>query len=140
MDIWLRFWAVMGRVSVRTKIFGIVFSITLLLSMTSIYQVRSNVKDELVQQFREEGISIARDVAARAVDLILINDLYSLHELLLETKDNFPDVRYVFILDADGEIPDQSVEWLSGLARELGEFVGSANRSLQLVAQNQSQS
>ncbi|MCB2178424.1 HAMP domain-containing protein [bacterium] len=48
---------------------------------------------------KEEGISIARDVAARATDLIIINDLYSLQRLLLETKENYPDVSYVFIED-----------------------------------------
>jgi signal transduction histidine kinase len=58
----------------------------------------------LEHESQEQGLSIARDVAARATDLILINDLYSLHQLLAETKANYHDVRYVFVISTQGEI------------------------------------
>jgi signal transduction histidine kinase len=34
----------------------------------------------------------------------LVHDFYSLHQLLEETQDNYHDIRYVFVVDPDGEI------------------------------------
>jgi signal transduction histidine kinase len=100
----LRLWNFAGGVSVRTKIFGIVLGSTLLLSLGFILQVRNAFTQILVEKSREQGISIARDVAARSTDLILVNDLYTLHQLLVETQANFPDVRYAFIVDSERHV------------------------------------
>ena len=50
-------------------------------------------------ELKERGASIARDVAARAADLILIDDLFSLRDLVRDTLESNKDVRYIFILD-----------------------------------------
>ncbi|MFV1949629.1 MAG: HAMP domain-containing protein [Anaerolineales bacterium] len=100
----LKFWGMVGSVSVRTKIFGIVLGSTFILSLSFVYQVRFTLQDILAQKSKEQGISIASGVAAQAVDWILINDLYSLHELLAETKENYPDVRYVFVVDTNNRV------------------------------------
>jgi len=97
-------WGFFGGVSVRSKIFGLVLGSTLLLSLSFIYQVRVTLHDVMEQKFQEEGISVARNVAARATDLILINDLYSLHKLLVETNEHYPDVRYAFVLDTHNQV------------------------------------
>jgi signal transduction histidine kinase len=97
-------WGIFGGVSVRSKIFGLVLGSTLLLSLSIIYQVRITLHDVLETKSQEEGISVTRDVAARATDLILINDLFSLHKLLVETKENYPDVRYAFVLDTEKQV------------------------------------
>lgn len=99
-----RFWSFAGGVSVRTKIFGIVLGSMLLLSLGFTIQVRDALTKVLVEKSREQGISIARDVAARSTDLILVNDLFSLHQLLVETQTNFPDVRYAFVVDPSGHV------------------------------------
>jgi len=103
-----RFWRVAGAVSVRTKILGIVLWLVLLLGVGITVQVRIVMHDALADRTESQGVSIARDLAARTTDLILINDLYALHELLAETLTNNPDVRYAFILNADGEILAQT--------------------------------
>lgn len=99
-----RFWGLAGAVSVRTKIFGIVLGSTLLLSLGFAVQVRLTLHELLEQKSRQEGISIAREVAARSTDLILVNDLFALHQLLVETQTNFSDVRYAFVMDAAGVV------------------------------------
>lgn len=100
----LRFWDLVGGVSVRTKIFGIVLGSTLLLSLGFAIQIRFSLLNVLEQKSQEQGVSITRDVAARSTDLILINDMYSLHQLMLETQSNFPDVRYAFVVDPQGHV------------------------------------
>jgi len=97
-------WGILGRVSLRTKIFGIVIGSALLLSIPIIYQGRNTLHNILEQKSHEQGISIARDVAARATDMILINDYYSLHTLVIETKEHYPDIEYVFVMGTDNQI------------------------------------
>jgi signal transduction histidine kinase len=103
-NLWENFWNWAGSFSIRTKIFGIVLGSTIILSLTFTFQVQSALLTLLEDESQEQGISIARDVAAHATDLILINDLYALHELLSETQINYHDVRYVFILDPQGNV------------------------------------
>ena len=102
--IFQKLWGFVGAVSVRTKILGIVLVLVVLLGVGITVQVRIVLQNALVSKLQEQSVSIARDVAARATDLILINDLFALHQLLVETQTNNPDVRYAFIVDEEGEI------------------------------------
>jgi signal transduction histidine kinase len=97
-------WGFIGAVSVRTKIMGIVLGLVLLLGVGITLQVRSVMHDALVHRLQEQSAANARDLAARATDFILINDLYALHELLAETQANNPDLLYTFILDEQDNV------------------------------------
>lgn len=99
-----RFWRFAGSFSVRTKIMGIVLALVVLLGVGITVQVRGVLRLALEQRLQEQSISVARDVAARATDMILINDLFSLHQLLIETQANNPDVLYAFVADHNGTI------------------------------------
>ncbi len=99
-----RFWSVAGAVSLRIKLMGIVLALVLLLGLGITVQVRVTLTRTLNASLEERGVSIARDLAARSTDLILINDLYSLHLVLNETRDNHADVRYAFLVDDQGQV------------------------------------
>jgi signal transduction histidine kinase len=99
-----RFWAIAGAVSIRTKILGIVLGLVLALGLTVTLQVRSVLTQTMDMQLDEQGISVARDLAARATDLILINNLYALHQLLQDTQANNANVRYAFVVSSQGQV------------------------------------
>ncbi|RMG95978.1 MAG: HAMP domain-containing protein [Chloroflexi bacterium] len=99
-----RFWAYAGAVSVRTKILGIVLGLVVLFGLGITLQVRAISQRALAARLEEQSVATARDLAARATDLILINDLFALHQLLNETQANNPDVRYAFVVDAEGRV------------------------------------
>ncbi|MBI3242128.1 MAG: HAMP domain-containing protein, partial [Chloroflexi bacterium] len=99
-----RFWSVAGAVSVRTKILGIVLGLVLLLGLGVTAQVRATLLRAMDEQLQDQAISVTRDLAARATDLILVNDLYALHQLLSETQANNANVRYAFIVDNYGQV------------------------------------
>jgi signal transduction histidine kinase len=99
-----RFWAIAGAVSVRTKILGIVLALVLILGAGVTWQVRLTLRDALSHDLQSQGSSISRDVAARSVDLLLVRDLYAVHQLLQDTLVNNDDVRYAFIVSPQGEI------------------------------------
>lgn len=98
------FWTIAGAVSIRTKILGIVLGLVLLLGLGVTVQVRAVLTRTMDAQLQEQATSVTRDVAARATDLILVNDLYALHQLLHETQANNANVRYAFIVDAKGQV------------------------------------
>jgi signal transduction histidine kinase len=105
LDPWLeRFWSMAGAVSVRMKILGIILALVLLLGVGATLQVRAMSSRALVAGLQEQSVATGRDLAARATDLILINDLYTLQRLLAETQQNNRDVHYAFILDEDGRV------------------------------------
>ncbi|MEP0805105.1 MAG: HAMP domain-containing protein [Chloroflexota bacterium] len=99
-----RFWAIAGAVSVRTKILGIVLGFILLLGAGVTLQARYALTATMTAQLEEQSVSVSRDLAARAADPILLNDLLSLHDLLDETLANNPSVRYAFLVDENGQV------------------------------------
>ncbi len=99
-----RLWQIISGVSVRVKILGMVLGLSLLLGAGAAWQVRNSLTYILQSQLENESISSARDLAARATDPILLNDLVGLQKLLLETQKNNPDVRYAFIVDKYGQV------------------------------------
>jgi signal transduction histidine kinase len=99
-----RIWTIAGAVSVRAKIMGIVLGLVLLMGLVITVQVRSVAAAALQERLQSQSVSIAHDVSARSSDLILINDLFALYQLLVNTGANNPDVRYAFIVDPDGVV------------------------------------
>jgi signal transduction histidine kinase len=95
-------------VSMRTKILGMVAGVVLLLGLAVTLQVRARLEADLGASLEERGIAIARDLAARSADLILTENTFALHQLLRDTIENNPDVRYVFMLDTNGNVLVQS--------------------------------
>ncbi len=99
-----KFWSIAGAVSVRTKILGMVLAMVLLLGAGVTLQVRSTLAYVMAENLRDQSVSIARDVAARSADPILINDLFTLQQLLRDTQANNPDVRYAFVIDPNKQV------------------------------------
>jgi signal transduction histidine kinase len=108
--IYQRVWAIAGAVSVRSKILGIVLGFIILLGVGVMVQSRYALTATMTAQLEEQSVSTSRDLAARATDPILLNDLLSLHDLLAETLANNPNVRYAFIVDPRGQVIAQTFE------------------------------
>ncbi len=99
-----RFWWLVSAVSVRVKIIGMALGLVLLLGGGILWQVRASLARTLQEQAETESATLGRDLAARAADPILLNDLVELQKLLAETLENNPDLRYAFIIDKYGQV------------------------------------
>jgi len=105
MRSWVaRFWWLVSAVSVRVKILGMALGLVLLLGSGILWQVRASLVRTLQAQVENESITLGRDLAARAADPILLNDLVGLQKLLTETLANNPDLRYAFVTDKHGQV------------------------------------
>ncbi len=102
--LFARFWEIAGAVNIRIKILGMALGLVLLLGTGITLQVRIALTKTVSSQLEKQSISVARDLAARSTDLILLNDLFSLHRLLQETQINNANVLYAFILDSNGRV------------------------------------
>ncbi len=98
------FWAIAGAVSVRTKILGIVLTLTIVLGLGVTWQVRVMMSQTLIAELEERNLSVVSDLAARSVDPILLNDTFALHQLLQETLANHTDVIYAFVVNPQEQI------------------------------------
>jgi len=99
-----RLFNVLLSVDVRVKIMGIAFGVIVLFGVVSTLFLQIYLKPILAKELRERAISIARYSASRSADLLLINDLFALHELMRETVEHNVDVRYLFVVDAEGSV------------------------------------
>ncbi|MCL1592948.1 MAG: histidine kinase, partial [Actinomycetia bacterium] len=90
--------------SVRTKILGILVTLTLVLGFGVTLQVRSVMTSVMVTELESRGASVSNDLAARSTDPLLLNDAFSIHELLGDTVLHHPDAEYAFVVGADGAV------------------------------------
>jgi signal transduction histidine kinase len=99
-----KFWALVGSVSVRTKILGIVLALTITLGLAVTVQVRATITPILITEVDGRGHSVVSDLAARSERLLQNDDLFGLRQLLVETVANHPDVQYAFVVDPTGNV------------------------------------
>jgi len=90
-------------IGITAKILGMVAGVVLILGTAVTLQVRVRLERELRADLETRGVAIARSLAARSIDLLLTDNAFALHQLIRDTLENNPDVRYAFLLDASGE-------------------------------------
>lgn len=104
-DAWVeRFKKTAGGFSVRTKILGIVLTLTTVLGLGVTWQVRSVMGDILVGELEDRGMAEVSDLAARTADPVLLNDTFSVYEILNDTVAHHPDALYGFVVSPSGEV------------------------------------
>ncbi|KUO72479.1 MAG: histidine kinase [Desulfosporosinus sp. BRH_c37] len=96
--------AQLRHVQVQYKILGLVVGVVLLLSSMIVWQMGNILTNNLRDQLDKRAVSIGSDVAARATNELLINNAYSVYELLQNTLKNNENVLYLFIVDPQGNV------------------------------------
>ena len=99
-----RFWQIAGAVSVRSKIMGIALGLVLMLGLGTTWVVRRSLTAATMTELESKAVSVAEDLASRSTDPILVNNRYVLYQLISDTQKNHPDVRYIFIIDRNGQL------------------------------------
>ncbi len=98
------FWRKVTGVSIRYKLLGMVLLAILALGIAVTLLVQAELEANLRQSLEERGVAITRDLAEDATDLILTQDIFELNQEIRTTLETNPDVRYVFIVDAQGQV------------------------------------
>jgi len=90
--------------SVRTKILGIVVTMTMVLGLGITLQVRSVMSSVLITELDNRGASVASDLAARAADPLLLDDPFEVFEVLVDAVKNHPDAEYAYVVEPSGVV------------------------------------
>ena len=90
--------------SVRTKILGIVVTMTMVLGLGITLQVRSVMTSVLITELDNRGASVASDLAARAADPLLLDDPFEVYEVLEDAVKNHPDAEYAYVVQPSGDV------------------------------------
>ncbi len=90
--------------SLRIRIATVIVVLTLILGLGETVRARADLTRIGWTELEKRGVTIARDLAVQHADQILANDIYRLHTLINGFLLNNPDLRYIFILDAQGQV------------------------------------
>ncbi len=100
----LRAWRALTGVSIRYKLLGMVLAVILILGVAVTLQVRARLARDLRQELETRGLAIARDLSDDSEELILTQNIFGLYQELRKGLENNPDVRYIFVLDANSRV------------------------------------
>lgn len=91
-------------VPLNLKIIGMVVGTAILIGTFTAFQVYWAMEQESSRQLREMSRSIARELAARSQEYILLNDMFGLTRMLKDAVKNLPDLRYAFVVSPNKEV------------------------------------
>lgn len=94
----------MLKLGLRGKLYLGLFSLLFFFSVLIFSMVARIMREALLEENRNRGISIAANLAARAVEPILTIDFLNLKNLVDEVSRLSDDVSYGFILGSEGEV------------------------------------
>lgn len=87
----------------RSKIYLGILSLLLLLGIVIFLLVSRTMKEALLAENRNRGVSEARNIAARVGEPLLAMDFLRMQNLVDETMQLSDDIFYTFVLNAEGE-------------------------------------
>lgn len=103
-------WSILGAVSIRTKVLGIVVGTVLLLGTFITVQVRRSLTTILQDELERQALSITGRVAERASSLLETSASENLDALLQDTQAHYSDERhntdiaYLLVVAPDGTV------------------------------------
>lgn len=89
-----RVWSVLGAVSIRTKVLGIVVGTVLLLGTFVTFQVRYSLTNLLQDELETQAMSITDSLARNAANLIDVGRSDTLDSLLRQAQSHYSDERH----------------------------------------------
>lgn len=93
-----------NKLSIYKKILFMTLALILLLGGILSCLVWNFMDDMIAQQLKKRGMEIASHVAQRSANYVLVDNYYSLHELIRQTQDNSEDIRYIMVFDKDDRL------------------------------------
>lgn len=90
--------------SVRTKILGIVVTMTMVFGLGITLQVRAVMSSVLHTELDNQGAAAVSDLAGRVTDPLLLNDPPQVYKVLEEAVSNHADAEYAYVLQPSGTV------------------------------------
>ena len=98
------FWSLVGIVSVRTKVVGIVVACIIMTAVSMAWRDYYDFSSALRQQLQQRGISVAVTLATQSQDFILTDNQFALYTMARNSMSADKDLSYIIIFDAGNDI------------------------------------
>ena len=98
------FWSLVGIVSIRTKVVGIVVACIILTAVSMAWRDYYDFSSALRQQLQQRGISVAVTLATQSQDFILTDNQFALYTMARNSLSADKDLSYIIIFDAGNDI------------------------------------
>ncbi|MFZ5773891.1 MAG: ATP-binding protein [Thermodesulfobacteriota bacterium] len=92
------------------KILGLALSLIFLCGAAAIHTARNALNENIENFLREESRLVASELSYQVHDYLLINDIYGLTQMLKNTIQNRPDLRYIVVGDGAGQVVAHTFE------------------------------
>lgn len=96
--------------SLRLKIAVTLVGLVLLLGIAATIHARQNLFSKLERSLEYTGTALAVDLAANGTNAMLTEDTFGLYEMINAAYLSNGDVRYIFVVDAQGEVRAHTFE------------------------------
>lgn len=90
--------------SLRAKIAAVIVGLILTMGLAGTLHARITLSDELRGELVRRGSTIAGDISSHSEEALITNDVFALYELINAAMINDEDVRYIFVVDGNGEV------------------------------------
>lgn len=90
--------------SLRAKITAAMVGLILTIGLAGTFHARVTLSNELRGELVQRGVTAASGISSRSEEALLTNDVFALYEMINAAVINDPDVHYVFIIDASGDV------------------------------------
>ena len=97
-------------VPLKLKILGLALTLILLFGAVTIYKVHAALSENVDAFLQDESRFVATELCYQSHDYLLINDVYGLTQMLRNTVQNRPGLRYVFVRNAKGQVVAHTFE------------------------------
>lgn len=97
-------------VPLQLKILGLALSLIFLSGAVAIYKVYKALDENINTFLREESRFIATELSYQSHYYLLINDIYGLTQMIRTMAKNRPDLRYIIITNASGQVVAHTFE------------------------------
>jgi sensor histidine kinase regulating citrate/malate metabolism len=94
----------LGSLSLRTKMVVAIAALILILGLGGTIHARLTLSGIASDELDQRGLALARDLESRSSELLLMNDIFGLHNRIGELVAANSDVRYVVVLDRAGSV------------------------------------
>ncbi len=94
----------MNGFSIRNKILTVSLGLILLLGITVIVFIRTELSDWLIADMQDHSIELASHYAETLVTPLLTEDFFSLNSLAINAAKEHSEVEYTFVTDFDGNV------------------------------------
>lgn len=107
------------KITLRNKISTAMVLVILFVGLAITFIISQVLPQVLINQTKQRGISMARNLAARSATLVLTEDFLELKELADEEKELEEDAAYAFVMNSKGDVLAHTFK--EGFPRELKE-------------------